>query len=50
MSTYRVEMAFYVEADSADNAQLITEDGISSKLAADYDLMDVTRVGPLELD
>lgn len=50
MKEYRVEMAFYVLADSAENAQLIAEDGISSKLAANYDLMDVINVGPREFD
>lgn len=48
MAEYRVEMAFYVEADSAENARLIAEDGISAKLAANYDFMIADRIGPPE--
>ena len=41
---YRVDMAFYVEADDAEAARLMVEDGISSNLAADYDWVDTEKV------
>jgi hypothetical protein len=33
-------MAFYVQADSDDDARLKVENGISSDLARDYDWVD----------
>jgi len=40
LRTYRVEMAFYVEAESEAGALLFVEDNISSSLARDYDWVD----------
>jgi len=44
MNTYRVDMAFYVEAETADAAKLVVEDGMSAKLAADYDWVDTNYI------
>jgi len=46
MSTYRVDMAFYVEADTAVNALTEVENGISAQLAADYDWVDTNLITP----
>jgi hypothetical protein len=44
MSEYRVDMAFYVEAATADDARLVVENGISAQLAADYDWIDTNYI------
>jgi hypothetical protein len=44
MNTYRVDMAFYVEAETADGAKLEVENGMSAKLAADYDWVDTNYI------
>jgi hypothetical protein len=44
MNTYRVDMAFYVEAETADGAKLEVENGMSAKLAADYDWIDTNYI------
>jgi len=45
MSRYRVDMAFYVEADDEEAARLQVEDGISARLAADYDWVGTVPAG-----
>jgi hypothetical protein len=44
MNSYRVDMAFYVEAETADAALLEVENGISAQLAADYDWIDTNYI------
>jgi hypothetical protein len=44
MDDYRVDMAFYVKADSEESARLQVEDGISAQLAADYDWIDTYAI------
>ena len=44
MNTYRVDMAFFVEAEDDEAARLEVENGISAKLAADYDWVDTSLV------
>ena len=46
MSTYRVDMAFFVDADTEDGARLEVENGISAQLAADYDWVDTSLISP----
>lgn len=46
MSTYRVDMAFYVEAETDEGARLVVENGISAQLAADYDWVDTSLISP----
>ena len=44
MTYYRVDMAFYVEADTEEGARLFVENNISAELAADYDWADTYPV------
>ncbi len=44
MSEYRVEGYFIVQADSAEEAQLTVDDGISAELAGSYYGMSVEQV------
>ena len=44
MSSYRVDMAFYVEAETADGAREVVENGMSAQLAADYDWIDTNYI------
>lgn len=46
MSTYRVDMAFFVEAETAEGARLEVENGMSAQLAADYDWIDTDLISP----
>ena len=46
MSTYRVDMAFFVEADDDGLAREMVENGISAQLAADYDWVDTSLIAP----
>jgi hypothetical protein len=44
MDTYRVDMAFFVDAEDDDAARLEVENGISAQLAADYDWVDTQLI------
>lgn len=44
MNKYRVDMAFYVEANDEEAARLIVEYGIGAELARDYDWVDTELV------
>jgi len=46
MSIFRVDMAFYVDADTAEDARLEVENGMSAQLAADYDWVDTNPITP----
>ena len=40
MKQYRIEIAFYVEAETHEDAQIQVEDGMSAQLASNYDFVD----------
>ena len=37
---YRIDIAFYVDAETVEDALHLVEDGISANLARDYDYID----------
>lgn len=41
MKRFRVDMAFYVEAETWDEVLYEVEDGISAQLVRDYDLVSM---------